>query len=77
MPKKKITFEEANAKLEEEVKILEEGNISFEEMVEHYESAMKLMAYCFEKLEYCEGRIKEAEKLIEKYVNNNEDLFDE
>ncbi len=77
MATKKLTLEDANVKLEEEIKILEEGNIPFEEMVDHYESAVKMLAFCYEKLEHCEGRILEANKLIEKYHKDNEDLFDE
>lgn len=77
MPRKKLNLETATIKLEEELKILEEGKIPFEELVEHYETASKTLAFCFETLEVCEARIIAADKLIQKYKKDNEEIFDE
>ena len=77
MPRKKLTLETATAKLEEELKILQEGKIPFEELVDHYETAAKTLAFCFETLEDCNARIIAADELIKKYKEDNEEFFDE
>ncbi len=76
MSEEKLTIEKATVKLEEELKIIEEGKLEFEELIDHYETAVKMLAFCYERLEYCDGRIEDINKLIEKY-SSEEDLFDE
>lgn len=77
MPRKKLNLETATIKLEQELKIIEEGKIPFEELVEHYETAAKTLAFCFETLEVCNAKIIAADKLIKKYRIDNEEIFDE
>ncbi len=57
---KNITFEEALAALEEQVKLLEEGQLALEESLEVYKYAMDLGAVCQGKLE---GARQEVEKI--------------
>lgn len=76
MSEEKLTIEKATVKLEEELKIIEEGKLEFEELIDHYEIAVKMLAFCYERLEYCDGRIEDINKLIEKH-SKEEDLFDE
>ncbi len=58
---KNITFEGALAALEEQVKLLEEGQLTLEESLEVYKYAMELGAICRKKLE---GAKQEVEKIV-------------
>lgn len=58
MKKDDISFESAIEKLEYEVKKLEEGNMSLDESLESFESAVKLVKICNEKLETAERRVR-------------------
>ena len=62
------SYEDALAKLH---------GMPFEELVEHYETAAKTLAFCFETLEVCNARIIAADELIKKYKEDNEEFFDE
>ena len=53
-----INFEEAIKKLESEVKRLESGNMSLDESIDAFESAIKLVKICNEKLENAERRVR-------------------
>ena len=55
---KNMNFEEAMAKLENEVKKLEGGNMTLDESVATYEEAVKLVRVCNEKLENVERRVR-------------------
>lgn len=52
------TFEEATARLEEIVKILEHGNTSLDESLKLYEEGVSLVRFCNESLDNAEKRIK-------------------
>jgi exodeoxyribonuclease VII small subunit len=52
-----INFEEAIKKLEDEVKRLENGNMSLDESIESFEEAVKLVKICNEKLETAERKV--------------------
>ena len=54
----KITFEDAMKRIEEIVSRLENGNTSLDESVELFEEATKLCAFCNERLETAEQKIK-------------------
>jgi len=54
----KITFEDAMKRIEEIVSKLENGNTSLDESVELFEEATKLCAFCNERLETAEQKIK-------------------
>ena len=56
---KKQTFENALEKLEEISRNLETGNVPLEESLKYYEEAMKL-------IEYCNDKLNEAHKKIQK-----------
>lgn len=59
MPKKEnMTFESASARLEEIVKILEQGNSSLDESLKLYEEGVLLVRFCNESLDNAEKRIK-------------------
>ncbi len=53
-----ISFEEAIAKLEEAVRLLESGALSLDESISKYEEAMKYAAICNKTLEKAEQKVK-------------------
>ncbi len=53
-----IKFEEALSALEAEVKKLESGNMPLDESLAAFESAIKLVKICNEKLESAERRVR-------------------
>ena len=54
----KITFEDAMKRIEEIVSMLENGNTSLDKSIELFEEATKLCAFCNERLETAEQKIK-------------------
>jgi len=70
--KKKPSFEEALARLEEIVHQLENGDISLEESMQAFEEGKTLVKLCLEKLDTAESKIK---KLV-KNENNEFQLTD-
>ena len=54
----KITFEEALAKLEEIVRLLESGNAPLDKSLELFEEGVSLVKMCNSKLDNVEQRIK-------------------
>ena len=58
---KEENFESALKKLEEIVRLLEEGNLSLSESLKKFEEGVRLS-------EFCEKRLNEAEKRIQKLV---------
>ncbi len=59
MPKKEVmTFESASARLEEIVKILEQGKSSLDESLKLYEEGVLLVRFCNDALDNAEKRIK-------------------
>lgn len=65
----KLTFEEANKKLEEIVSKMENGNLTLQQSVEEYSKACELLAYCMNKLETCKGEIIDINERIQKLKN--------
>lgn len=57
MAKKKLTFEESMARLEEIVETLEQEEVSLEDAVTFYKEGLGLSAICKEKLAVAEGEI--------------------
>lgn len=53
-----IKFEEALAKLEEAVKLLEGGNLSLDESITKYETALEYVKICNDMLEKAEQKVK-------------------
>jgi exodeoxyribonuclease VII small subunit len=54
---KKLSFEEALARLEKIVEQLERGDIKLEEMLKSYEEGNQMINYCLSKLKEVEGKI--------------------
>lgn len=67
--KKEQSFEENLEKLEEIVKMLENGDIPLDDAIKEFNKAMELAKVCDKKL-------KEAEKTLTKIVNNDNTLED-
>ena len=56
--KENLTFEVASARLEEIVKLLENGNSSLDESLKLYEEGIALVRFCNQSLDNAEKRIK-------------------
>ena len=54
----KLSFEEALSSLENEVARLESGNMTLDESLSSFESAVKLIKICNERLENAERKVK-------------------
>ena len=55
---KTIKFEDALAKLEEAVRLLEGGSLSLDESIEKYEAALEYVRICSEMLEKAEQKVR-------------------
>ncbi len=69
MKDKNKTFESALNELEQIVKDLESGNISLDDAMSKYTTAMNLVKFCQEKLD-------NATKQVNKILNENNELVD-
>ena len=74
---KKMTFEQANEKLEQTVKNLENNSLILQESVEQYAQACELLAYCMNELETCKGQIEDINERINRLHNKGGDLFED
>lgn len=63
--KEKKTFEQAMNRLEEIARSLETGDISLEDSIKTYEEGIKL-------IEFCQTKLNEAEKKVQKLGRNAE-----
>lgn len=72
----KMTFEKANAELEQLVEKMESGDLSLQESMSTYEKAFNLLTYCYEQLEICKGQIIDINTRIES-LKSKEDLFND
>ena len=73
---KKMTFEEANAKLEEIVNNMENKSLNLLESVEQYAQACELLAFCMKELESCKGQIEDINERIQRIKNGEGDLVE-
>ena len=73
---KKMTFEEANAKLEEIVNNMENKSLTLQESVEQYAQACELLAFCMKELESCKGPIEDINERIQRIKNGEGDLVE-
>lgn len=73
---KKMTFEEANAKLEEIVNNMENKSLTLQESVEQYAQACELLAFCMKELESCKGQIEDINERIQRIKNREGDLVE-
>ncbi len=70
MAAKKMSFEEALARLEEIVRLLEGGEAPLDKSLELFEEGVKLV-------KLCGSRLDDAEKKISILVKNGENGYDE
>ena len=70
--KNNITFEGAQARLEEIVKVLEGSSVSLDDSLKLYEEGIELVRVCNEKLENAEMKIK----LLHENANGSVDESD-
>lgn len=61
----KLTFEQANLKLEKIVREMESGKLSLEENMKLYEEAFKLLSFCYAQLDNYKGQIVDINTRIE------------
>lgn len=61
VPDQELSFEAALDQLEALVGALEEGNLPLADMVERYERAMALAAYCGDLLDHAELRVRQVD----------------
>lgn len=66
--KKSQSFEQAMNRLEEISQLLESGDIQLEETTKLYEEGIKL-------IEFCQGKLTEAEKKVQKLTRTSEGEF--
>lgn len=59
---KKKTYEEALARLEEVVELLEKGNTTLEESLKLFEEGTKLSSYCYKTLNTAQQKVIELTK---------------
>jgi len=62
MPKKKQSFEESIAQLEDVVGKMEGGEIPLDECINLYEKGVKLAGFCAKELDEAEKRIEKLQK---------------
>ena len=74
---KKMTFEDANAKLEEIVKNMETKGLTLQESVGQYAQACELLAYCMKELETCKGQIEDINDRIQRIKNEEGNLVED
>ena len=69
----KMTFEQANNKLAETVKKMEDESLTLQESVGLYAQACELLAFCVKELESYKGQISEIhERIIKNKDSKNE-----
>ena len=73
---KKMTFEEANTKLEEIVNYMENKSLTLQESVEQYAQACELLAFCMKELESCKGQIEDINERIQRIKNGEGNLVE-
>ena len=69
---KKMTFEEANEKLEETVKSMEDKSLTLQQSVDLYAEACELLAYCMKELDSYKGQIEDINERL-KQINSEEE----
>ncbi len=66
--KKKMSFEEAMNRLEEIARALDTGDLPLEESIKMFEEGMQL-------IEFCQARLEEAEKKVQKLSRSDDGSF--
>ena len=69
----KMTFEQANKRLDETVRRLEDKSLSLSESMELYAQACELLSFCVRELDAYKGQITDIHKrIIEKRDEQHE-----
>lgn len=66
--KKKLSFEEANARLQEIVETLDKNDLPLEEATSLYEEGVKMAKTCEEILTKCKGRVTILKSELENFL---------
>lgn len=69
---KNLTFEQANAQLEELVKKLESGELGLQESLQCYEQAATLLNFCYKQLDGFKVQITDINERIAKRRDKEE-----
>lgn len=72
MAKRKLTFEEALAQLEEITEQIEQGKIGLEESITKYEQGMALVKQCRDILSKAEHKIQELQERADGTLEKTE-----
>ena len=66
MNNERLSFEQAMIKLEEALKMLNQGDISLDEAVSQYKTGLDMANYCQKLLQTAEGEIKILQDGLER-----------
>ncbi len=61
---KKLSFEEANAKLDQTVRQMEDKSLTLQQSVDLYAQACDLLAYCLKELDSYKGQIEDINEKL-------------
>ncbi len=75
MDEREVSFEEAFRLLEQTVQRLEDGGLTIDEMVHHFELGMALVAACREKLAAAEARVRVLARPVAEAMDEGLDEF--
>ena len=70
---KKLTFEQADAKLDEVVAKLENSQLPLKESVDCYTEASELLAFCMQELSESKGKIEDINTKLNNICNTDGD----
>lgn len=73
---KKLTFEQADAKLDEVVAKLENSQLPLKESVDCYTEACELLAFCMQELSESKGKIEDINAKLNGICNIDGDEND-
>ena len=66
-----ITFEQALANLEEIIQRMESGEAPLDSLITHYQTGVKMLKLCREKIEAAEINIKEVQERDEELIKKD------
>ena len=66
-----VSFEEALANLEEIIQRMESGEAPLDSLVTHYQTGVKMLKLCREKIEGAEMKIKEVQEKDGEFIEKD------
>ena len=66
-----LTFEQALANLEEIIQRMESGEAPLDSLITHYQTGVKMLKLCREKIEAAEINIKEVQERVEELIKKD------